>query len=280
MATDEKAPRIDIESIIRSKNKNLLRVLPGFVLRYIKKIIHQDEVNAFLELHHRENGLEFVRSVINEFGVRVKSTGLQNIPKTGGCVIVSNHPLGGLDALPLMNEVSTVRVDMKFLVNDLLMSMENLRSLFVPINKHGKNAFENIQRIAATYASENCTLIFPAGLVSRKQDGVIKDLDWHKSFITQAVKHKRNIIPVYIDAHNSAFFYNLSLWRKRLGIKANIEMFYLVDEMYKQRNKTINIIVGEEIAYTTFTKDHPDRHWAKVVRERVYSLKQLSKPNV
>ncbi len=280
MADGKKIPVIDIESIIKSKNKNLLKVLPRFVLRYIKKIIHQDEVNEFLKLHHHEDGLEFIRSVINEFGVQVKSTGLQNIPKTGGCVIVSNHPLGGLDALPLMNEISTIRVDMQFLVNDLLMSMENLRSLFVPINKHGKNALENIQRIAAAYSSENCTLIFPAGLVSRKQNGVIKDLDWHKSFITQAVKHKRNIVPVFIDAHNSAFFYNLSLWRKRLGIKANIEMFYLVDEMYKQKNKTINIIVGEEIAYTTFTKEYSDRHWAKVVRERVYALKHLTTSNV
>lgn len=273
MSGEKKIPQIDLENIIRSKNPKLLKVLPGFVLRYIKKIIHQNDINEFLRLHHHEYGLDFARAVINKFGVKVTSTGLQNIPKTGGIVIASNHPLGGLDALPLMDELSKVRSDMKFLVNDVLMNLENLGPLFVPVNKHGRNALENTQRITQTYGSDNCTLIFPAGLVSRKQKGEIKDLDWHKSFITQAVKHQRNVIPVFIDAHNSAFFYNLALWRKRLGIKANIEMFYLVNEMYKQKNKSINIIFGEAIPYTMFTKEHSDRHWARWVKERVYELK-------
>lgn len=273
MSAEKKIPQIDIENLIRSKNPKLLNVLPGFVLSYIKKILHQNEVNDFLKLHHHEYGLDFARAVINEFDVKVNSTGLQNIPKTGGVVIASNHPLGGLDALPLMSELGKVRTDMKFLVNDLLMNLENLGPLFVPVNKHGKNALENTQRISETYASNNCTLIFPAGLVSRKQNGVIKDLEWHKSFITQSVKHQRNIIPVFIDAHNSKFFYNLALWRKRLGIKANIEMFYLVNEMYKQKNKSINIIFGEAIPYTRFTKEHSDRHWAREVKEYVYSLR-------
>jgi putative hemolysin len=274
MPEEKKILQIDLENIIRSKNPKLLNILPGFVLSYIKRILHQDDVNSFLSRHHHEHGLDFNRAIVNEFEVRVTSEGLQNIPKTGGCVIASNHPLGGLDALPLMNEISKVRSDMKFLVNDILMTVENLGELFVPINKHGKNAAENIQRISEAYSSEQCTLIFPAGLVSRKQNGVIKDLDWHKSFITQAVKHQRNIIPVYIDGQNSDFFYNFALWRKRLGIKANIEMFYLVNEMYKQKNKSINIIFGEAIPYTTFTKEHSDRHWAREVKEHIYGLKE------
>ena len=277
MSEEKKIPRIDLENIIGSKNPKLLKVLPGFMLSYMKKIIHQDDVNNFLRLHHHQYGLDFITAVINEFQVKVTSEGRQHIPKTGGCVIASNHPLGGLDALPLMNEISKVRSDMKFLVNDILMLLENLGPLFVPVNKHGKNAGENIQRIAEAYSSEQCTLIFPAGLVSRKQNGIIKDLDWHKSFITQAVKHQRNIIPVYIDGHNSDFFYNFALWRKRLGIKANIEMFYLVNEMYKQKNKSINIIFGEAIPYTAFTKEHSDRHWAREVKAHVYGLKEGKK---
>ncbi|MCC6690359.1 MAG: 1-acyl-sn-glycerol-3-phosphate acyltransferase [Bacteroidia bacterium] len=272
MDSEKKILRVDIEKIIGEKNPGLLKLLPRFILNYIKKIIHQDEVNIFLQKHVNDYGLDFAKAVVNEFEVNITSEGLQHIPKSGGCVIAANHPLGGLDALPLMIEMSKVRSDMKFLVNDILMVLENLGSLFVPINKHGKNATENIQRISNTYSSDNCTLIFPAGLVSRKQKGVIKDLDWHKSFITQSVKHKRNIIPVYIDARNSNFFYNLGLWRKRMGIQSNIEMFYLVNEMYKQRNRNINIIFGEAISYTTFSKEHSDRHWARAVKEHVYGL--------
>jgi putative hemolysin len=272
MSEEEKIPQIDVEEIIGSKNPTLLKLLPGFVLSYIKKILHQADVNDFLKKHHQSYGLDFVRAVIQEFELKITCSGLHNVPETGGCVIVSNHPLGGLDALPLMQEVGKVRTDLKFLVNDVLMSLENLRPVFVPVNKLGKNAGAAIQRISDTYASEAVTLIFPAGLVSRKQNGVVKDLDWHKSFITQSVKYQRNIIPVFIDAFNSDFFYNLGLWRKRLGLKVNIEMFFLVNEMYKQRNKSINITFGELIPYTTFTKDHSDRYWAKEVRRRVYDL--------
>ena len=274
MREEKKIPQIDLEKIIGEKNPRLLKLLPGVVLRYIKKIIHQQDVNGFLNQHHQEYGLDFVRAIIKEFGVHVRSEGLENIPKEGGCILASNHPLGGLDAIALMNELSKVRTDMKFLVNDILMNLENLHPVFVPINKHGKNAVENIQRIGDTYASDGCTLIYPAGLVSRKQSGIVKDLTWHKSFITQAVKHTRNIVPVYVDAANSKFFYNLAFWRKKLGIKANIEMFFLVDEMYKQKNKSINIIFGKAIPFTTFTKEHPDRYWAETVKESVYRLKK------
>ncbi len=280
MTEEKKIPQIDISEIIRSKNPKLLKVLPGFVLNYLKKILHQEDVNQFLQQHHGEYGLNFVRAIIRDFGITVSSSGLENIPKNGGCIVASNHPLGGLDAIPLMDEISKVRKDLKFLVNDILLTLENLRPVFVPINKHGKNAVETIHRITETYASDQCTLIFPAGLVSRKQGSVIKDLDWHKSFITQAVRHKRNVIPVFIDAFNSAFFYNLAFWRKRLGIPVNIEMLYLVNEMYKQKNKSITIIFGKAIPYTTFTKEHTDKHWAQEVKSRVYSLQPLNSSSV
>ena len=273
MSEEKKIQQIDLEKVIGGKNPKLMKFMPGFVLSFIKRIIHQDDVNTFLREHHTEYGLDFVRAIVKEFGVKVTSSGLENIPRTGGFVIASNHPLGGLDALALMQEVSTARSDLKFLVNDILMNLENLHPVFVPINKHGRNATENIHRISDAYSSENCTLVFPAGLVSRKQNGIIKDLEWHKSFITQSVKQQRNIVPVFIDAFNSNFFYNLALWRKRLGIQANIEMFFLVEEMYKQKNKTINIIFGEAIPYTTFANMHSDRHWAREMKEHVYGLK-------
>ena len=166
MNEEKKAKRIDVEAIIGNKNPKLLKALPGFVLSYIKNLIHQDHINSFLAEHRNESAFEFVRSIINYFEIKVNSKGLENIPKTGGFVIASNHPLGGLDAMPLLNETSKARSDIKFLVNDILMNLENLRPLFVPINKHGKNAVENIQRISDTYSSEHCTMIFPAGLPS------------------------------------------------------------------------------------------------------------------
>ena len=96
---------------------------------------------------------------------------------------------------------------------------------------------------------------------------------WKKSFISKAIQYKKNVVPVHIDGTNSAFFYNLAYWRKRIGIKANIEMFYLVDEMYKQRGKTLTFTFGEAISWEIFTKDKPVEYWSERVKQHVYALK-------
>lgn len=252
-------------------------MLPGFVLSYIKRIIHQDDLNKFLQQTKDDYAHDFVNATLKIFEIQVISQGLENIPKEGGCIIACNHPLGGMDGIAVMKEVGKVRKDIKALVNDILMNLENLSGLLIPINKHGKNATESVKFINQTYASEQCIIVFPAGLVSRKQEGKIKDVEWKKSFITKAIEYKRNVIPVYVDARNSNFFYNLALFRKKIGLKTNIEMFYLVDEAYKQKGKSIKLTVGLPISFTNFTKNHSDLYWADQVKEHVYGLKDGKK---
>ena len=263
---------INVEEIIREKNPKLAKVLPGFVLRYIKRVIHEKEVNEFIHLHGGKHDMEFVRAVLAEFEVKLNVVGEENIPAQGGCIIASNHPLGGLDALALFETISKKRSDMRFIVNDILLQLKNLEGLFIGVNKHGKNSAQMLEEIDKLYASEKAVLIFPAGLVSRKHGSRVSDLEWKKSFITKAKKYQRNIIPVFIDARNTNWFYNLARWRKRMGIGANIEMFYLVDEMYHQRHKTITLIFGEPIPFDTFDKRHSDHKWAELVKEHVYAL--------
>lgn len=264
---------IEIEKVIAEKNPRLLKTLPGFVISYIKRVIHQDQINDFIAIHGDKFGFDFIDKIIEEFGVTVTTKGIENVPNQGGIVLASNHPLGGLDALAMMLELSKKRKDMRFIVNDILLSFKNLKELFIPVNKHGKSGAESVKMINAQFASEEITLVFPAGLVSRKQEGgVIKDLEWKKSFITKARQYQRDVIPVYVEGINSNFFYNLSRWRKRLGIKANIEMFYLMDEMYKQRGKKITIYFGKPIKYSTFDKSKTDEQWAQFVKDIVYQL--------
>lgn len=267
---------IDIEAVIRSKNPKLLKFLPRFVLNYFKKVLHEEEMNTELFNLKDKYDFDFASQIIKDWNVKVKIIGLENIPQTGGVVFAANHPLGGFDGLVIFDTIAKVRKDMKFIVNDVLLNLENLKNLFMPVNKHGKNSVSMLHDIDALYASEQATFIYPAGLVSRKNDkGAIEDLQWKKSFITKAKKHKRNIIPVYLDGRNSNFFYNLSRWRTKLGIKANIEMFYLVDEMYQQKNKTITIIFGKPILYETFDSSKTDLKWAATVKKEVYELAKL-----
>jgi len=271
--------KIDLEEVIRTKNPRLLKMLPGFVLNYFKRIVHQDELNEFLLETKDVYAHDFVSAAMKNYQIQIISEGAENIPEKGGCIVVCNHPLGGLDGIAMMHEVGKRRSDIKALVNDILMNLENLSSLLIPINKHAKNAAENLKQIDQAYASDECIIVFPAGLVSRRQKGKIKDLEWKKSFIAKAIKYKRNIIPVHIEARNSNFFYNLASFRKMIGIKANIEMFYLVDEVYRQKGKFIKFTIGKTIPYTTFTKMHSDICWAGKVKEYVYELGKGKKMN-
>lgn len=269
---------IDVEKAIASKNPKLLKFLPGFILRYIKRVLHEDELNDANNRFSQYYELDFVDCAIKEFGVNVKVKGEENIPKEGGVILAANHPLGALDGIAFMKAVGGHRKDIRFLVNDLLMAIKNFGELFIPVNKHGRNSGDYIETIDKVYSSSNCLLIFPAGLVSRRQKGrIIEDLVWKKSFISKAVLNKKNIVPVYIEGRNSSFFYNLAYWRKKIGIKANIEMFYLVDEMYKQNDKTLTFIFGEPISWQTFTPDHRDEYWAEKVKRHVYALKSGDK---
>lgn len=263
---------IDLEGVISRKNPRLLKLIPGFIIRYLKRVVHQDQINGDIWRNRDRFGLDFVEAILKEFGAKITVKGIENIPPAGRWIVASNHPLGGLDGMALMHVVGKVRRDLLFPVNDLLMNLENLKELFIPINKHGSN-MGNARLIDNAYASDMALLYFPAGLCSRKQKDGICDLEWKKSFITKARSHKRDVIPCYIDGRNSNWFYNLSRFRTWLGIKTNIEMLYLVDEMYRQEDQSIVITFGKPISYQTFNKTHSDTEWAQKVKMHVYNLK-------
>ncbi len=263
---------IDIREVFRSKNPGLARLIPGFLYGYLKRIIHQNELNEFLYANRNVHGLEFVEAVIRYFNLKITVKGIENVPPTGKVTVVSNHPLGGLDGLAIMHVLGKVRPDIITVVNDLLMFLPNLRPLFVPVNKHGKNS-DYVKKLNETFASENLMPIFPAGLCSRKQgDGTICDLEWKSTFVNQSVRNKRLIVPMHFKGRNSSFFHNLARLRKRLGIKANIEMLYLVDEMFKQHNNEVAITIGDPIEPDFFNKTKKPAEWAQWVKSHVYDL--------
>jgi len=282
MTEDIKAPKnidhpavkpalVDIEKVIEDKSPTLKKLLPRFITSYLKRIIHQDELNFYLTEYAHLQGVAFIDAVLGYINTKLELVGLDNIPKNEKCIITSNHPLGGLDGMALMLAVSHVRDDIVFPVNDILMNVKNLESLFIPINKHGSNA-ENIKIINDTFASDKVVCYFPAGLVSRKTGGAVNDMEWKSTFITKAKRFKRDIIPTHISGRNTNFFYNLANYRKKLGIKANLEMLYLVDEFHKQKNQTLIITFGPLIPYETFDKRYTAAQWAALVKQYVYKM--------
>jgi putative hemolysin len=267
--------KIDVKNVLYSKNPTLAKTIPRFVINYLKKIVHQDELNGFLLKYGHLKDAELIAAGLSHFEIKYKVYGTENIPKSGRYIFVSNHPLGGLDGLVFIHELSKHFGRIKFPVNDILTNIRNLSGIFLPVNKHGSQAKDAAILIEKSYASDDQILYFPAGLCSRKKNGTIKDLQWHKSFISKSVQHKRDIVPAFFSGRNSDFFYNLANIRKMAGIKANIEMLYLADEMFRQKDKEISLVFGEPIPWTTFDKTRSAPEWAEWVKSKTYELEHL-----
>jgi putative hemolysin len=267
---------VDLDKTFCDKSPKLYRMLPKFVMNRLKKIVHQDEVNEILTAYGYEHqGLSFNRKVLEHLDISYAVVNRENLPpKDGRYIFASNHPLGGLDGIVLIDLIGEHYGNVKFVVNDLLMYLTPLRDVFAPVNKHGRQSATYATMIDALYGSDKQVLYFPAGLCSRKIKGDIVDLEWKKSFVAKAVKYGRDVVPIFFDGRNSNFFYNLANIRKLLGIKVNIEMLYLADEMFRQKGARFTVKIGNSIPHSDLQAMGIKKS-IEYVRNKVYELRKI-----
>ena len=264
---------IDIDKVLREKAPKYYKYIPKFVVSYLKRIVHQEELNVFLRESKDKVGVDFLKACLEFLDANIVVKGEENLPTEGLYTFVSNHPLGGQDGVALGYVLgSFYKGKVKYMVNDLLMNLQGLAPLCIPINKTGKQAKDFPRMVEAGFASNDQLIMFPAGLCSRRQNGVIRDLDWKKTFIVKSVQAQRDVVPIHFEGRNSNFFYNLANVCKFLGIKINIAMLYLVDEMLKNRHKTFTVTIGKPIPWQTFDKSKTPAEWAAYVKDIVYKL--------
>ncbi|MCD7938151.1 MAG: 1-acyl-sn-glycerol-3-phosphate acyltransferase [Tannerellaceae bacterium] len=265
--------RINVKEVLTQKAPKLAAVLPGFVIRYIEKTIHQEELNDILLRYKDVEGVGFMLELLDYFDLTLLPQQEERIPQEGRFIFASNHPLGGMDGICLsafLGERFSHKI--RYVVNDVLLNIPHLKSIFIPVNKYGKQRKEVAEMTHEAFMSDNQIITFPAGLCSRWQNGEIRDLEWKKSFIQKAIQYKRDVIPVYFEAQNSSFFYRLARIRKAIGVSFNIELFYLPDEMFKSKHSTYKIYFGKPIPWQTFDKSKSLSEWAEYVKNIVYSL--------
>ncbi len=267
---------IDIDKILQSKMGNKARFVPRFLISWLKKIIHEDEVNLYLWESRNKTGTEWLEECVRYLDMTLQVEGMENLPaKDDGKLytFVSNHPLGGADGVALGSIIGR-RYDGRFryLVNDLLMNLPGLAPVCILINKTGKQGRDFPAMVEAGFRSNNHMLMFPAGLCSRKINGEIHDIPWKKTFITKSVEFRRDVVPIHFGGQNSDRFYRIANMCKALNLKFNLAMIFLVDEMYRNVHKTFRVSIGKPIPWQTFDKSKTSMEWAKFVEDEVYKL--------
>ena len=263
---------IDVEVALQEKIPDIYKKIHPAILRLIKKVIRQDDINRLIHESSHLNGIPLVDWALDQFGVDIVVKGKEWIPKNGQFIFSANHPLGSLDGLAIITVVATIHKSVKFVANDLLRVIKGLEPVFLFIARFGEINRQNAREIKNTLASDAQIIVNPAGAVSKRNPVKISDLPWNKFFISKAIKYKRDVIPIHVQAKNSWLFYNIASFRKIFRIKSNLEMFLLPREMFNKGGEKITITIGKPIAHKTFNESRTHLEWAQKVREYVYLL--------
>jgi len=271
---------IDISSYIMSSNFKVIKHSPRFIIRWIERIIWQEEMNQILTKYSDYEGVGFLNKLVEELNIRIEIEGKENLPDNKKCFFISNHPFGIMDGLVLTKIVSDRYGALRSIGNEEFMKIPHLRPLIAAVNVFSGNSREYLIALNEIFNSNVPITHFPAGEVSRLYGWKIQDCQWGKSYITKAVSSNRNLVPFYMYGRNSYLFYFINSFRRLLGIKVNIEFILLPSEMFKKRNKTIKVKIGKPIPYQKFDNTLSHFEWAQKVRKYIYNLEDHSETDV
>ena len=271
-------PKIDVDAVLAAKAPRIARWVPGFVIRWLKRTIHQDEINYILDEYSALPPQQFIQACFKFWGVTYSVEGLENLDPKGRYLFASNHPFGGMDGMMLADELVGYFGDARVIVNDLLMHVEPLRPLWIPVNKHGAQSASYARKFDEEFFGDLPVLTFPAGLCSRPNGGEVTDPEWKISFLKKAYASQREIVPVFVEGRLSNFFYRVDRIRRMLGVKFNIEMLWLSDEMFSQKGKHFRILVGDPIPVAELQRYGALRDQADYVRKKAYFLENMLAP--
>lgn len=270
---------IDIGQVLADRlGPRRMRYIPRAAVRWLERFICQDRLNALLRDNYPATGADFCAGVLRDLDVTytVRDAGRLPAPGDSRVLFVSNHPLGGLDGMVLIDMLTRrcCRPDQKlaFIVNDLLSAVTPLRDTFIPVNKHGRQSREAVRRVEEVFDGEGPVVMFPAGMVSRRRSGLVRDLVWNPMFVRRAVKSGRDIIPLRFEGSNSSFFYKFANLRERLGIRFNIEMIRLPAEVVRAQGSRFAVSVGERIPCGRLLESLDPAAEAARIRSLIYDM--------
>ena len=266
-------PEIDIGAVLQTKAPRLSQRIPAFAVQWLRRTIHEAEINHILRTYWDLPPQEFIRAFFREWEVTYSAEGLERLDPKGRSLFVANHPFGGMDGMMLADKLIERFGDARVVVNDLLMHLEPLRPLWIPVNKYGAQNAAYARKFDEEMFGERQILTFPAGLCSRRIRGEVTDLPWKSSFLKKAYASQRQIVPLFVEGRLSNFFYRMTALRKMLGVKFNIELLWLPDEMFSQKGRHFRIVAGEPIPMAELQEQGSLHEQTEYIRKKTYFLK-------
>ena len=262
---------LDLDKMLGPK---LRKKLPRFAINFLKRRVHQDDINGVVMSVEHYKGVGFFDEALNYLDITYRTRGEENLDGEKKYLFVCNHPLGGPEALIIGSVFRRLYGEgFQVPVTPIMANLKPLAEFFTPVNNLSSKQSRDLgERISKMFTSDQQVVVFPAGLCAKKVKGKVTEMPWKKMFVTQARRYERDVVPVHISGHNSRWYFFLSKLSKFLGLKINIGMLYLVDELFKQRGNEFVITFGKPVPYTTFDKSKTDLQWAADMRERVKAL--------
>ena len=271
MATSQKL--IDIDKILK-ENAPKSRYVPKPIINWLKRFLHEEELNDIVDKTKHLEGLEWAQGVLDYFNIKLQVHHEQYASLPGRFIFVPNHNLGGLDGLAIFSILRKYHKAARSLSNSFLLAIPNTRSLIVPVSSKTNSTKDFLTKVDDLYASAEQVLVFPAGIVAQKINGKLQDPPWSKSFVAKAIQHKRWIVPIYMDTKNQPKYYRFYKFRKFISklTGTNIERFFLLRQSFTHYNNTFCINIGKPFSYELFDKTKDHYQWAQSVKEHVYRL--------
>jgi len=268
---EDKAARVELGQLFAARYPGWK--LPGFFLRLIEKIIAVDKINKLFAATSGTKNVEFTDACMKYLAVTCNVVGGENLPPSEKKLIfASNHPQGGIEAICIASVLGRrYGGKIKFYANEILYCLEPLKELFVPIYRRKQKSKENLRIINDFYQTDDHLVVFPAGVTSSKKKGKIMDHEWRKNFIVEAVKYRRDVVPLYFQARNSDLFYVVENFRRFIRSRVNFDVILFGHEFFKQRGKTFTLYIGKPVSWETFDKTKSPKEWAAVMKDVVYN---------
>ncbi len=273
MSKDRTEYLIDINKVLGPK---LQKKLPRFAVNFLKRRIHQDQINDIIMNADPYHGVGFFDEALKYVGITYRIRGEENLDPQKRYLFVCNHPLGGPEALIIGSVFKRLYGEgFKVPVNHILANLKPLNEFFVPVKVYSSRQSRELgDQIADMFRSDSQVLVFPAGLCARKIKGKVTEMPWKKMFVTQARKYERDVVPMHISGFNSKRFFFFTKLSMLLKLKFNIGMLFLVDELFNKKGEEFVITIGKPLPYTTFDKSKTDIQWAADVKDKVEKLSE------